>query len=606
MNFHECRATEAGGGLLLQGLEGSSVDRFRAENCSAARASAIQARNLTIKSLVLVDTFNQTVDAVSLKVSTTSFHVSGTKPDLSMEVVDLQIDSDVDCSKLRECRLVVTSSAPKLGGFQCSLGAGVAEHPAFGCLACPEGYTQIESVTNGPCRHCPEGAFLCHAAKIQMMDGLMLHEGNISRPLHCPTKAACRGGELPVTDSRPMCQKGYGGEGCASCVRDEATLYMMPDSSVLACTPCAPDTASQLLQWCSFLGQRVVLFAVSAAIIFRAGHADRVKNSGVYLNQLMSFASVSGCVVTSVMQAETAQTIKSVAVEYLYGIAVFLSDSVSGQGSNSSHCLLSYLGLEATGLPGVHCLDLVVATSLVLLLSLKDFRVALVAGLNCFLPGILADIAKYAVCYRLEEEQTGGMDRLICNHLPHLPFGNLLGFIAVAASFLAVFAVSLFLWIQLSTSQEATKEDELPSHVAFLTRKYGEGRRYFEAERLIRKVLLATAAALYPSTTFPSLQMTSLTIVTGASMLVYGVFQPYRQQLWNWSELGLLATALLLIAMASAVIWNEERWDKTQIGQIAMIITLGGIVTAVCSAFMVKIAAEVWRERRPAGSSHPA
>ena len=26
-----------------------------------------------------------------------------------------------------------------------------------------------------------------------------------------------------------------GGEGCASCVRDEANLYLMPDSSVLAC-----------------------------------------------------------------------------------------------------------------------------------------------------------------------------------------------------------------------------------------------------------------------------------------------------------------------------------------------------------------------------------
>ena len=51
-----------------------------------------------------------------------------------------------------------------------------------------------------------------------------------------------------------------------------------------------------------------------------------------------------------------------------------------------------------------------------------------------------------------------------------------------------------------------------------------------------RKVLLATAAALYPSTTFPALQMTSLTIIATASMLVYGVFQPYRQQLWNWSE----------------------------------------------------------------------
>jgi hypothetical protein len=49
-----------------------------------------------------------------------------------------------------------------------------------------------------------------------------------------------------------------------------------------------------------------------------------------------------------------------------------------------------------------------------------------------------------------------------------------------------------------------------------------------------RKVLLATAAAFYPSTTFPA-QMTSLTI-TGVSMCLYGIFHPYRQPLWNWSE----------------------------------------------------------------------
>ena len=49
-----------------------------------------------------------------------------------------------------------------------------------------------------------------------------------------------------------------------------------------------------------------------------------------------------------------------------------------------------------------------------------------------------------------------------------------------------------------------------------------------------RKVLLATAAAFYPSTTFPA-QMTSLTI-TGVSMCLCCIFHPYRQQLWNWSE----------------------------------------------------------------------
>ena len=120
-----------------------------------------------------------------------------------------------------------------------------------------------------------------------------------------------------------------------------------------------------------------------------------------------------------------------------------------------------------------------------------------------------------------------------------------------------------------------------------------------------RKVLLATAAAFYPSTTFPALQMTGLTVITCASMCLYGIFHPYRQQIWNWSEawcqieilnhvgqgwlrwsqtlppvatvatcthctpwicnllqeLGLLATAQLLIAMASAVPLGESCTD---------------------------------------------
>lgn len=58
-------------------------------------------------------------------------------------------DSDMDCSQLRECRLIVTSSAPKLGGFQCRLGAGVAQHPAFGCLeTCRNGVQLMKSLSS--------------------------------------------------------------------------------------------------------------------------------------------------------------------------------------------------------------------------------------------------------------------------------------------------------------------------------------------------------------------------------------------------------------------------------------------------------------------------
>lgn len=51
-----------------------------------------------------------------------------------------------------------------------------------------------------------------------------------------------------------------------------------------------------------------------------------------------------------------------------------------------------------------------------------------------------------------------------------------------------------------------------------------------------RKVLLATAAAFFPSTTSPALQLTALTVVTCFSIFLYGVFHPYRQRFWNWSD----------------------------------------------------------------------
>ena len=51
-----------------------------------------------------------------------------------------------------------------------------------------------------------------------------------------------------------------------------------------------------------------------------------------------------------------------------------------------------------------------------------------------------------------------------------------------------------------------------------------------------RKVLLSTAAAFFPSTTFPALQMTALLVVICGSIVLYAIYQPYSRQLWNWSE----------------------------------------------------------------------
>eukprot|EP00913_Durusdinium_trenchii_P034224 g32029.t1 len=139
--------------------------------------------------------------------------------------------------------------------------------------------------------------------------------------------------------------------------------------------------------------------------------------------------------------------------------------------AGSTHCLMSYVGLEATELYGVHLLDLETW------ICQGNFPVALVAGLNCFLPTILADFAKYAVCYRLKEDALGG--KLICKHLP---FEKEKGFATVLISFMLVFATALLVWLRLSRS--SSDEETVPCYKAFLTKKYVKVCRYFEAERL--------------------------------------------------------------------------------------------------------------------------
>eukprot|EP00438_Fugacium_kawagutii_P027771 Skav220626 [mRNA] locus=scaffold112:162327:168049:+ [translate_table: standard] len=128
-----------------------------------------------------------------------------------------------------------------------------------------------------------------------------------------------------------------------------------------------------------------------------------------------------------------------------------------------------------------HCSE-AVATFLVLVLSFKDWRVALVAG------------DERAVCYRLEEDQRDGTG------------GTLFRRAEVGAGFLTVFAVALFLG------------------------RIGE--------------------------------------VAGEGITVR-MDQPLKPERSAWAALHPIA--------------NEDRWDKTELGQKSMVITLGVIVTSVCA-----------------------
>eukprot|EP00438_Fugacium_kawagutii_P002710 Skav218919 [mRNA] locus=scaffold328:663736:665142:+ [translate_table: standard] len=130
----------------------------------------------------------------------------------------------------------------------------------------------------------------------------------------------------------------------------------------------------------------------------------------------MAFAAVSGSVVTAVMQTEPWRL--------HFGLAQRPNSEKSGVFE--LHCLdvatwpivslAPWARVSECHASQSHGCAQAVAAVLVLVLSFKDWRVALVAGdfviswitamtaalpagLNCFLPSIMADFAKYAVCF---------------------------------------------------------------------------------------------------------------------------------------------------------------------------------------------------------------
>ena len=582
--FQDCTAKSFGGGILSEAGEQQAIANLSFERCRARTASVLMMTSsiadLQLKQLFMTDnTGNDGVDisaAGSIAIESAHFHAQS--GGVQIETAEsLHLDDVLDCTNVSRCRF--RAKTAHVAGFRCPVGTGTGTGlNSFdqGCLVCAEGYTQVLFGSSEPCLHCPDKARQCFASHFEMESGTMVEHTNVSRSFHCPNEAACPGGQLPA--GTPMCAEGYNGPGCVACT----TGHAKADSSVLSCTRCSDERLVQALQWILFLSQRVLLFGLTATSA-GAKSAGDLKESSIYLNQLMAFATISTMVFTAVMQTNTAKDLKSNAITFLFGAAMVVADTGSGQGSlgfASSQCLLSYIGFQQT-LGSSHVLDVTVAAVLVVILSLvKDPRLALVAGLNCFLPSIVADFGKYMVCYRLEPDDGSGLERLHCPFLPEGSKGA--GFVQVCAGLILFLTLALLAWVRLSMSKEVPP----PSHVVFLTSKYKQMYALFETERLVRKMLLTFIGAMLPIASAPALQMGCLGGVVFSSLMLYGVAQPYHTPAWNRSEIALLATATYMIFMVSSLLANEFHWGHSVATQQFIIVStliLGGVVSSYMS-----------------------
>ena len=172
----------------------------------------------------------------------------------------------------------------------------------------------------------------------------MVDPENISFTFYCPNPSACPGGNS--SNLSLMCADGYEGKSCANC----SMGYAISDSSVLLCTRCPKTWRQKALQWLSMLGKHVLPFALaaksalaaptareadraraawlfSAVLLFareeysEASEAVQVlnqdsvqeeaKRSAVLINQLLSFATVTGGLLTIVAQTNAVREIKN-------------------------------------------------------------------------------------------------------------------------------------------------------------------------------------------------------------------------------------------------------------------------------------------------------
>jgi len=606
LTFEACSAGNTGGGLFLHAGQGH-FGKLSFERCDAAVLAAALAAipgngteaDVRIQELTLSNGGVRSVrdfdvaGALTLKSTNLSQH-----PDslfgAYMSAENLILEDEVDCTRTTACTF--SASSARSAGFRCPLGTGVVDFKTwadFGCQACKPGDTQVLNWTTRSCSPCPDGARKCLAGALKMEPGLMVELENVSRSLHCPNEAACSGGELSNGGAKiAMCEDGYGGQGCATC----SDGYAMADSSVLACTACGEGRGQQVLQWLVFLSQRSVLFGLAAMSALGAKKAGDLKHSSIYLNQLMAFATISNTILAAVLQTQTAKDIKDEAVKLLFEATATATQTASGQGSlpsASSQCLLSYIGCEKTQW-GSHLLDVVVAAVLIGLLSLvKDFRAALIAGLNCFMPTIAADFGKYLVCYRLRRDDATGFQGL---HCPFLPSAGLAGTTQVVGGLALFMIAALWTWLSLSRSDE----DPKPSHVVFLTSKYQRRYALFETERLIRKTLFTFIGALLPIASSPALQMGCLGIVVLVSLFLYCRYKPYHSPEWNWIEICLLFAAMVMITSVSTLLANEFHWGHSVPTQQSIIFATAGIAAVASGIMAFQVIQELVREQRQA------
>ncbi|CAE7584115.1 CPK2 [Symbiodinium sp. CCMP2592] len=597
LSLLSCSAENLGGAIWAKGA--LSAELLDCNSCTAPESAVLH-----------MEHGNATLGVVTIASSRVVSSVIGAGSGKKVILVET-----LDCQRASSCTLAAEHAqltrllCPRGEGRQ-MLGEALEGIEGAQCSKCPAGRTRlVMSNEDATCTACPANVSVCTPTELKLPPGYMVdfnrsEARNLSAWFRCPSELACRGGHLNASDipGEPpqelvaMCERGYTGPGCTSCIEG----YARADADILQCVRCAswttsPTKVARHLGF--FLFEQLALF-VSAVVSVEGSKGQRA-TSATLLNQAMSFAAVAGLTMSGAMQTGTFRNdLESWVKEALQILALSVSVA-EGQGTGSDmsdQCLLEVFGVEKS-LHHAHLLTSLWPALLVAGLGcFKGGWLAVVVGCNVFLPAFVAGFGKYLVAFRLRPEHLPGGEL----HLDFLPPGPQMTslipqrFAAVALAILSLMMMSVGSWIYAVR----TRTPELQPHVAYLLQAYRQECAAWEVERLVRKVLLALITAVLPVTLSPALQMEAVTLVLTGSLVAHLCFWPYKEDAWNRVEVGLLIVGLTITGLTTCLIANDLHWATSTTTQRAMVLLICCLAGGICAIMMLSFLLACIDERR--------
>lgn len=464
-----------------------------------------------------------------------------------------------------------------LKDVRCDNGLASFKEPHHvGCRSCEENKLQVaggpvldDALPVKQCWPAPRGTAEIDTYHLKLKRGFMTQKANITRSFRCPNRMACIGGSVSTDGWGAMCADGYEGQGCTKCDAD----FGPADNTVFVCVRCASQTWQQNFQMARFVLQDLLLFGLS---VMGVSSSTRKVDSKILTNHFMSFVAAAGPVLQAVQETPTFAHIMQSLDMYLEGVSSAM-DEGSGSGTGiSARCILNYLNLPTHWWARIMLNLLTPFLSVLGLTLLRGWRIALVVGVNCFLPKVCLCFARYLVCYRMEPEHEGG--QLFCEWALYTNF-SLLGLLLVVAS---IALAGPALWWMLLGDEEHNEE---PFYL-YLTASYKEEWKSWEATRLIRKVCLAIICAALPISLHPAMQIMCISLVLLTALVLEMQFHPYKDNRWNLEEKILLTVSLSMVSITSCYLANEYHWSSTHRNQ-CFLLTLILLLCIVPSMILI-------------------